>query len=214
MARKKQLKKEQYREFPNCFHYETPMAGKWSAHFQNDLPITFELGCGHGTFVYGLAQRYPDRNFVGIDLKPSRMWRSGKKATEEGLSNVAFLCQHLRQIEDSVAEKEADELWITFPDPFPKKRQAKHRMINLPFLESYRKILKSGGRLRFKTDNLELFQYGLEIFVRTPWLELEELTFSLHEAAQAPADALLQTEYEKQFLEMGKKINYCCLRFT
>jgi tRNA (guanine-N7-)-methyltransferase len=213
VARRKQRKKAQYQEFPNCLHYDTPMVGKWASHFGNAQPITFELGCGHGTFVYELALRHPGRNFVGIDLKTSRMWRSGKKALEENVSNVAFLCQHLIRIEDSVAPQEADELWITFPDPYEKKRQAKHRMINRPFLEAYRKVLKPDGKLHFKTDNLDLFHYALEVFVRTSFVQLEELSFDLHGTEHILDDAKIQTEYEKQFLAMGKSINYTRISF-
>lgn len=213
MARRKQLKKAQYQEFSNCLHAEPAMAGKWQEYFQNDHPITVELGCGHGTFSYAMAQMYPARNFVGIDLKAARMWRSGKKALEEGISNVAFLCQHLLQIENSLAPGEADELWITFPDPFPKKRQAKHRTINRPFLEAYRRILRPGGKLRYKTDNLELFHFSLEVFAEIPWVDFEQISFDLHQAEGLPPEALILTEYEKQFLEMGKTINYACLTF-
>ena len=209
MARRKEKKKAEFQSFNNCFHFEQQTAGMWNQHFGNDAPITFELGCGHGTFSYQLAQKYPDRNFVGVDLKAARMWRAAGWAERDEITNLAFLCQNLRLISNSIAQDEADEIWITFPDPFPKKRQAKHRMINSAFLQEYRKILRPGGKIRFKTDNLELFQFALETFVREGNISLLQLSFDLHQDEDVKVeDARLLTEYEKQFLEMGKAINY------
>jgi len=213
MARRKQFKKAQYERYSNCYHYESVTKNQWQALFGNTNPITAELGCGHGSFSLELARRYPERNFLGVDLKPTRMYRSAKQALEEGTKNLAFLQQDLKLIGESVGENEIDEIWITFPDPFPKNRQAKHRMINPVFLAQYRQILKDGGRLHYKTDNLALFQYSLEVFVREEGLSLRELSFDLHAAEHLPADYKVLTEYEKRFLEMGVPINYVELAF-
>ena len=213
MARKKELRKAEFKTFPNCFDQQSQTRGQWSNYFQNNHPITFELGCGKAAFIYEMAKRYPERNFVGIDLKPARLWKPAGDAMEENISNLAFLCIHLLEIDKFVAENEADEIWITFPDPFPKKRQAKHRMINPPFLNMYKKLLKPEGSLFFKTDNLDLFQYSLEVFVREKNIRFHELSFDLHADPTINQDAKITTDYEKMFIEMGKKINYTQISF-
>ncbi len=213
MARKKELKKAEFREFENCFHRDQAQPGRWSEVFGNDHPITFELGCGKAAFSYGMAERHPERNFIGVDLKMDRMWYAARDAQGDNRSNVAFLFTHLLQIDECVAPNEADELWITFPDPYPKNRQAKHRMINPDFLAKYRTILKPGGKVHYKTDNRELFHYSLEVFVRQPDVKLEELSFNLHEDDRIHPDAKIKTHYERQFMEMGEQINYVCFTF-
>lgn len=213
MARTKELKKNQYRDFPHCFDKNDPTKGKWQEIFGNDHPITFELGCGKAAFIYEMAQRYPERNFVGIDLKADRLWRPAKEAASAGIHNLAFLCAHLIQIGDYVAPHEAAELWITFPDPFPKKKQAKHRMVNSPFLDLYEKILQPEGILHLKTDNLDFFHYTLETLVKRGNIKLKQLSFDLHATEDISSDAKILTVYETLFLSMGKSINYLSLAF-
>lgn len=214
MARRKLYKKEQYESYSNCYHYSDNTTNQWAEIFGNPNPITAELGCGHGSFSLELAHRYPQRNFLGVDLKPTRMYRSAKQALAEETNNIAFLQQDLKRITESIGENEIDELWITFPDPFPKNRQAKHRMVNPDFLAQYRQILKPGGSLHYKTDNRPLFLYSLEVFVREAGLQLKELSFNLHEEERLSEDYKVLTEYEKKFLEMGVEINYVELVFS
>ncbi|MEZ4776060.1 MAG: tRNA (guanosine(46)-N7)-methyltransferase TrmB [Bacteroidia bacterium] len=214
MARTKDLKKNQFKDFHNCFDKNSKTKGKWQEIFGNDHPVTFELGCGKAAFIYEMAQRYPGRNFVGIDLKADRLWKPAKEAEAAGIQNLAFLCAHLIQIGDYVAENEAAELWITFPDPYPKKKQAKHRMVNSPFLDLYEKILQPEGILHLKTDNLNLFHFSLETFVRRKNIQLLQLSFNLHEAEDIQDDAKIQTAYETMFMNMGMSINYLNLKFT
>lgn len=213
MARRKELKKAQFRAFPNCFSQADHTIGRWREIFGNDHPITFELGCGKAAFSYEMAQRHPDRNFVGVDLKMDRMWQPAKDALDAGIENIAFLFCHLMQLDEKVAANEADELWITFPDPYPKNRQAKHRMTNAPFLKLYQHVLRPGGRIHFKTDNLPLFHYSLEVFVRQGNLRMEELTFDLHADDRIDEEVKIMTHYERIFVEEGKMINYTRLAF-
>ncbi|MEM9985900.1 MAG: tRNA (guanosine(46)-N7)-methyltransferase TrmB [Bacteroidota bacterium] len=213
MARKKELKKAEFKLLENCFHRDQGMAGQWKEVFGNEYPVTFELGCGKADFSYGMAERFPERNFVGVDLKMDRMWYAAQNARGDKVSNLAMLFTHLLQIDECVAEGEADELWITFPDPYPKNRQAKHRMVNASFLDKYRKVLRPGGKVHYKTDNLDLFHYSLEVFVAYPGLRLQDLSFDLHENDHLPAHTKITTHYERQFMEMGKKINYVSFTF-
>ena len=160
-----------------------------------------------------MAHRFPERNFLGVDLKADRLWKPAGIALNQQVDNVAFLCSHILQLEDWIEEGEAQEIWITFPDPFPKKRQAKHRMLNPPFLKLYQKILSPEGKLHFKTDNLDLFHFGLEQMVRFGSISFHHLSFDLHEEEDFPYEPKIKTTYEKKFLEMGKKINYVCASY-
>lgn len=208
MARRKTRKKEEFNHLSNCFDREAAFKGRWHEFFKNNHPITLELGCGKAEFIYELAQRHPDRNYIGIDLKADRLWRPAKEALNAGIKNLAFLRIHLMEIRDHFADNEANQIWITFPDPFPKNRQVKHRMTNPQFLAEYEHILKPQGRFHLKTDNLPLFHYSLEVLVAREQLRLCQLSFDLHEDERIHEEAKIKTTYEKQFLEMGLKINY------
>ncbi|MEM6628868.1 MAG: tRNA (guanosine(46)-N7)-methyltransferase TrmB [Bacteroidota bacterium] len=214
MARRKTLKKAQYLEFPNCFTKDHSHKGKWRNYFGNDFPLILELGCGKAELSLALAEKYPQKNFLGIDLKMDRMWWASKEAARRDLPNLAFLCINLLEIGAHFEEGEVDEIWITFPDPFPKKRQIKHRMITPPFLENYQKILIPGGKILYKTDNLPLFQYSLEVFVRQGNLTFHKLSFDLHGEDDFPQDWKFETTYEKEFRAMGDSINFVAMSFT
>lgn len=179
----------------------------------SEAPLILELGCGKAEFSFALAKKYPEKKFVGIDLKTDRMWYPAKQALEEGMDNLAFLWIHLLEIGEHFGQGEVDEIWITFPDPFPKARQVKHRMINPPFLEKYQGILKKGGKVKFKTDNRGLFLYALEVFVAQKNIRLDELSFDLHGAEALPEDYKVKTTYEKEFLAMGLPINFVAFSF-
>jgi len=208
MARTKTRNKTQYQHFPNCFDVEARLAGRWSDHFGNDNPITLELGCGRADLSYAMAKAHPERNFIGIDVKPVRMWHSAKRALEEGVQNIAFLHIHLLWLAEYFAEKEVADLWITFPDPFPKTRQEKHRMITTAYLEQYRKVLALGGSVQFKTDNLPLFHFALEVFVRSGNVALDTLSFDLHNDLRISEEAKYLTQYERMFMADGLPIKY------
>lgn len=215
MSRSKEFRKADYFVTPNCFGKDaTYQKGKWKQHFGSENPITLELGCGRADLSLGLAAMFPERNFIGIDLKPARLWKPAKRMMEEGVKNIAFVYMHLMEIGGFFEENEADEIWITFPDPFPKLRHAKHRMINSPFLHLYRNILKKGGKIHFKTDNLDLFHYALEIFVREKNITLLEISFDLHRDSINNAEIGMKTEYERKFMEEGIPIKYVCFTFN
>lgn len=213
MSRRKLLKKSEFDSFPNTFDIESFQDRSWTEHFGDQRPIVFELGCGKAEFIYEQAQRYPEKNFVGIDVKADRLWRPAKDALAAGINNLAFIRAHLAAIDTFVGEEEADEMWITFPDPFRKSRQAKHRMTHPNFLPAYEKVLKTGGFLHMKTDDIDLFHFTLEIFARHDRIRMHELTFDLHEAEHISDYCKVKTTYEKKFLEMGKKINYVKISF-
>lgn len=212
MARRKTFRKEGYLEFPNCFNRESEAS--WRTYLPENKPLILELGCGKADFSYEMATKHPERNFIGVDLKPDRLWYPAKQALDNGVGNIAFLHIHLNELHEKIASGEADELWVTFPDPFPKNRHAKHRTINTSFLKIYEQVLRPGGKVHFKTDNLPLFQFGLEVFVREGNVRFHALSFDLHEDEHIGADAKVLTAYERKFMEMGLKINYVCFSFA
>ena len=144
--------------------------GKWRQEFfKNDHPIVVELGCGKGEYSVYLAQQYPEKNFVGVDIKGARFWAGAKESLELGLSNVGFLRTHIELIEDVFAENEVDEIWITFPDPQIKFKRTKQRLTNPAFLDRYRTILQPEGRIHLKTDSEFLHGYTLGLLEGKGW---------------------------------------------
>src|SRR5690606_17521039 len=140
------------------------LKGKWNQEiFKNDNPIVLELGCGKGEYSVGLSQKYPNKNFIGIDIKGARMWVGAKQAEALNLNNVAFLRTRIDFIEQAFAKDEVDEIWITFPDPQPQKTRERKRLTHLRFLERYRNLLKKGGIVHLKTDSRLLYDFTLEV---------------------------------------------------
>lgn len=186
--------------------------GKWASFFKNDQPITLELGCGKGEYTIDLARKYPNRNFIGIDIKGARFWRGAKTALEEGLENVAFLRTQIELVEYAFAAQEIDEIWITFPDPQIKYKRTKHRMTNPDFLKSYKNILVKDGFINLKTDSEFMHGYTLGLLQGLG----EEIVFAHHDIythTEAPVEVVsTQTFYEKQYLEQNKAITYIKFR--
>ncbi|MCT4624775.1 MAG: tRNA (guanosine(46)-N7)-methyltransferase TrmB [Schleiferiaceae bacterium] len=193
-----------------------PLKGKWhSVFFKNDNPIVLELACGNGDYAVGLAEKYPDKNFIGVDIKGARLWTGAKKSNEAGMKNVAFLRTQIELIENFFAENEVDEIWITFPDPQIKYKRAKHRLTHPLFLDRYRKFLKPEGVVHLKCDSEFLHGYTHGI--------IECLGCTVHEAYHDiykqlldhdPKNVLftIKTYYEQKWLEEGKAITY--IRFS
>lgn len=188
---------------------EFPLKGKWNKEFfKNDHPLVLELGCGKGEYSVGLANRYPEKNFVGIDIKGARFWRGAKTAVEEGLHNVAFLRTQIELIEKCFAEGEVDEIWITFPDPQIKYKRTKHRMTNSEFLQRYKKILKKDGVMNLKTDSEFMHGYTLGL-LHGQGHEVIYANHNVYKNEGAPeVVTAIQTFYESQYLEQDKAITY------
>lgn len=182
--------------------------GQWQSFFGNDNPIVLELGCGKGEYSVGLAKRYPEKNFIGIDIKGARFWRGAKTATEEAIPNVAFIRTQIELIEYVFAENEVDEIWITFPDPQIKYKRTKHRMTNSAFLERYKKVLKPDGVMNLKTDSEFMHGYTLGLLHGAG----HEVIYSNHDVYRqegSPEEVTeIQTFYESQYLEQNKAITY------
>ena len=186
---------------------------KWGSElFGNDKPIVLELGCGKGEYSVALAQAYPEKNFIGIDIKGARFWRGAKTALEEGLQNVAFLRTQIELVDLLFGENEVDEIWITFPDPQIKYKRTKHRMTNSEFLQKYKKILKPGGLVNLKTDSEFMHGYTLGL-LHGEGHEVVQANHNVYKNEYSPKEVTgIQTFYEKQYLEQGKPITYIQFR--
>ncbi len=183
--------------------------GNWNKEvFKNNNPIVLELGCGKGEYSVELARRYPEKNFIGIDIKGSRFWRGAKTAIEENLPNVAFLRTQIELIEMCFAANEVDEIWITFPDPQIKYKRTKHRLTNAEFLARYKNILKSEGVVNLKTDSEFMHGYTLGL-LHGAGHKVLYANHNVYRNEGAPdVVTAIQTFYESQYLEQNKPITY------
>lgn len=187
--------------------------GQWrKLQFKNSNPLVLELACGKGDYTVGLARLFPAKNFVGVDIKGSRIWTGSTMAEKEQLNNVAFLRTHILNLGDFFEENEVDSTWITFPDPRPRDRDERKRLTHPRFLEIYKRILKPWGTIFLKTDNEQLFQYSLDILSTFEGVEGLSFTWDLYNSDLLDDHFDLMTNYEKRFLEQGIKIKY--LKFS
>ena len=192
---------------------DLPLKGNWNRdYFKNQNPIVVELGCGKGEYTTGLAARFADRNFIGVDVKGARFWRGAKTALEDGLANVAFVRTQIELLEHVFAEHEISEIWITFPDPQIRYKRTKHRMTNSVFLQRYKKLLKPEGVVNLKTDSEFMHGYTLGLLHGAG----HEVLYANHDVyvnTGSPTEVLdIQTFYESQYLAKGKAITFVRFR--
>lgn len=189
-----------------------PIKGKWNRDiFRNENPVILELGCGRGEYTVGLAKRFPEKNYVGVDIKGARMWRGAKTSNEQKMPNAAFLRTRIEFINSFFSDHEVDEIWITFPDPHPGARNANKRLTSPWYLNSYRKILKDRGLIHLKTDNRELYNFTEKV-VKNNDLEILAATTDLYSESFYGDILSIRTHYEQIFLDKGLKINYISFR--
>ncbi len=185
------------------------LKGNWnSIFFKNNNPIVLELGCGKGEYSVGLAKKFSDKNFIGIDIKGARFWRGAKTAVENALNNVAFVRTQIELIHHIFDNNEVDEIWITFPDPQIKYKRTKHRMTNAVFLDLYKKILKKDGIINLKTDSEFMHGYTLGL-LHGLGHEILYANHNIYKNEGAPDEVTsIQTFYENQYLEVHKAITF------
>jgi len=167
-----------------------------------------ELGCGKGEYTVGLARRFPEFNFIGIDIKGSRMWKGAKESWEDQMRNVGFLRTNIELLNAFFAPEEIAEIWITFPDPQMKK--VRKRLTSTRFMKSYRSFLKPGGIVHLKTDSNFMYQYT-RAMIEENHLPVDVDTDDLYQSGLANEILEIRTFYEQQWLDRGKTIKY--LRF-
>jgi tRNA (guanine-N7-)-methyltransferase len=218
VAKKKLARFSEILEFNNVvqagigevYNRKHPLAGQWAREFfGSSRPVVLELGCGKGEYTVGLAGMFPDRNFIGIDIKGSRMWKGAKQAIENKMQNVGFLRTRIEFINAFFDRDEIDEIWITFPDPQPRK--PRKRLTSPAFLNRYRMFLKAGRPVHLKTDSRELYEFTLSVIGRNG-LEIVRQAGDIYRTAPADEVLSIKTYYEQQFLGQGKPIHYLAFR--
>jgi len=188
--------------------------GNWNkSFFTSKNPITIELACGRGEYSVALAKLFPNRNYVGIDIKGDRIWKGSTLAVEQNLSNIGFLRTDILNVESFFDDKEVDEIWITFPDPRPKKRDIKRRLTGNRFIDLYKRVLRPGGYLRFKTDNTGLFHFTLEELSRRDDVEDIQSTEDVYQSELRGECFDIKTRFEEIFASKGESIKYLRFKF-
>ena len=185
------------------------LKGKWRTDFfKNKNPLVLELGCGKGEYTVGLAKRYPNKNFIGIDIKGARFWRGAKTAIEDQMSNVAFIRTQIELIEYIFAKNEVDEIWITFPDPQIKYKRTKHRLTNAAFLKRYKTVLNTTGVVHLKTDSEFMHGYSIGL-LHGLGHEIQYANHDVYRQEGSPEEVTeIQTFYEETYLAKDKAITY------
>lgn len=183
-----------------------PLKGRWNAEFfRNDHPIVLELGCGKGEYTVGLGQLYPEKNFIGIDIKGARMWTGARQAAEKGMTNVAFLRTHIEFIRRFFAPGEIAEVWLTFPDPQMKKYRK--RLTSTRFMPDYQELMGQHGVVHLKTDSNFMYRYTAEM-AKANQLEVLIDTEDLYHCGLVDKILSIQTFYESQWIQRGLSIKY------
>lgn len=211
--RKKHIKIAEVRTFENVFDYKAEnVETSILKYFGNEKPIIIELGCGQADYSINLALNNPEKNFIGIDRKPNRLWNASKNASAMNAKNVVFLISYVEKLEEIFKQIKAEEIWITFPDPYPRNGSLKKRLTHPRFLSIYKNILTENGKINLKTDDETLYKYTLKI-IQEENLKLLFETNDLYAIEEIPFEYTIKTKYEKMHLEEGKKIKLISFSF-
>jgi tRNA (guanine-N7-)-methyltransferase len=209
MGQKKLIRFEELKTFPNVLQYPEGMAGNWKVFWKNSNPIVLELACGKGEYAVGLARLYPEKNFIGIDLKGNRIWVGAKKALEQNLTNAAFLRTQIDQVCDYFLKNEVEAIWITFPDPQLRRSKAKKRLTHPKFLRFYQQFLIPGGLIHLKTDSPDLYKFTrlvIELYNCT----LHSDNDNVYQETNIGEDLRIKTHYESLDIAGSNRIHYLC----
>ncbi|MBM3411765.1 MAG: tRNA (guanosine(46)-N7)-methyltransferase TrmB [Bacteroidetes bacterium] len=208
MGQKKLIRFAELKSFQNVLEFPKDASGNWSTIFENNNPITLELACGKGEYALGLGELFPDRNFIGVDIKGNRIWVGARKALQQSLSNVRFLRAQIERLADFFAPQEVNEIWITFPDPQLRFSKAKKRLTHPRFLRLYQKILVPGGLIHLKTDSPALYSFTC--------LVAEHYQCNIHAKSEdvygqeiVPPSLSIKTHYESLDIAGSNRIYYC-----
>ena len=186
--------------------------GKWNHEFfKNDNPLVLELGCGKGEYAIGLARKFTDKNFIGIDSKGARLWNGAQKAISDNVSNVCFIRSNIEIIEKFFVPEEIEQIWLTFPDP--QMKSINKRLTSVYFLKKYQNILKKGGVIHLKTDSLFQYSYTMEVIKKNK-IEIIAQTEDLYNSECIDDIKSIQTFYEKQWRRRGISIKYVAFKLN
>ncbi len=220
MGRKKLRRLDELENFDNLIQFtDQPVQddfrfyGTWAKdYFKNRKPITLELACGKGAYTIAFAEKYPDRNFIGIDIKGPRLWSGCVAAQERGLGNAAFLRTEILDLTHYFAKGEVDEIWITFPDPFLENSRINRRLTSGRYLDIYRDVIKDGSTIHLKTDSTPLFDFSLRSLIKNKWT-IQDKTYDVYdEDEERHEDVYIKTDYEIRHLADNRVIKY--VRFS
>lgn len=211
MAQKKLQRFADLKTFANVLEYPEHMQGKWHSFFKNTNPIILELACGRGEYTVGMANLFPQQNFIGVDVKGNRMYIGAKKCLEAKMANAGFLRTQIEKLADYFAPGEVDEIWITFPDPQLRISKAKKRLTHPRFLRLYQQVLQPSGVIHLKTDSPDLYDFTKKV------IELYDLTVvedcsDVYKQAFIKEELKIKTHYESLDIAQSNKIHY--LKFT
>lgn len=209
MGQKKLVRFAELETFSNVLQNPEHSAGNWPLFFKNSAPIILELACGKGEYAVGLAQLYPQKNFIGIDIKGNRIWVGAKKALQQNLSNVAFLRIQIDRINEFFCKEEVEEIWITFPDPQLRISKSKKRLTHPKFLRLYQKILKPGGKIHLKTDSPHLYQFTKRV-VELYRCNLLNDSDNLYISETTKPELKIKTHYEVLDIAESNRVHYLC----
>ncbi|HVK97856.1 MAG TPA: tRNA (guanosine(46)-N7)-methyltransferase TrmB [Flavisolibacter sp.] len=209
MAQKKLVRFAELETFSNVLQFPVAMQGTWNEFFGNKNPLVLELACGKGEYTLGLAELYPNKNFIGVDIKGNRLWVGAKRAIDHNLKNVAFLRIQVERITDFFATEEVDEIWITFPDPQLRISKSKKRLTHPRFLRLYYQALKPGGKIHLKTDSPDLYRFTKKVIDMYD-CHLHKDFSDLYAEPGLPPELHIKTYYESLDIAKSKTIFYLC----
>jgi tRNA (guanine-N7-)-methyltransferase len=207
MGHKKLIRFAAIKEFSNVLEMPAGIKGKWNNFFKNDNPVTLELACGKGEYTVGLARLFPQRNFIGVDIKGNRIYVGAKKCLDEGLQNGAFLRTTIDRITEYFGKDEVEEIWLTFPDPQLRSGKLKKRLTHPKFLRLYQQFLQPGGSIHLKTDSPQLYNFTklvIELFGLILVKDIDNVYSRL------PVDEVLKikTHYEELDIAQSNRVFY------
>ncbi len=211
MGQKKLKRFAEIKTFPNVLEYPEGMQGQWGDFFKNDRPLVLELACGKGEYAVGLGRLYPEKNYLGMDIKGNRLWVGAKTALGEGLSNVGFIRSQIDKIQQYFAPGEVSEVWITFPDPQLRTSKASKRLTHPRFLRLYQRILKEGGFIHLKTDSPELYRFTKTV-AKVYGLAILEDEDDVYAKTGLKPELLIRTHYEQLDISRSDRVHY--IRFA
>jgi tRNA (guanine-N7-)-methyltransferase len=209
MAQKKLKRFGEIKTFANVLEYPDDMKGRWNDFFKNDNPVNLELACGKGEYAIGLAQIYPEKNYIGVDIKGNRLWVGARFALNHHLKNVAFLRTQIHKINTYFYANEIDEIWITFPDPQLRLSKAKKRLTHPAFLRLYHQILKPGGKIHLKTDSPDLYNFT-KIVIKLYDLPIVSDIDNINLLENISDELKIKTHYESLDIAESNCIFYIC----
>lgn len=207
MAQKKLIRFKEIKTFSNVLEYPENMRGKWNEFFKNNNPVILELACGRGEYTVGLAQLYPGKNFIGIDIKGNRMWVGAKMALTEKITNAAFLRTQIDKIDQYFNPAEVNEIWITFPDPHLRKSKARKRLTHPKFLRLYSHFLKPGGLIHLKTDSPDLYRFTKKV-IELYGSQIISDSNDVYKSERIAEELKIKTHYEKLDIAKSNTIFY------